>query len=62
MTKQKLAKKIIKIVDNYRFFNNTDEEIERAIESLFSVLEPKDKVQFAKWGMDSEKSTAEECW
>jgi len=58
MTKESLASAIIDSIENHE---TKDEQIEAVI-ALLSILEPKDREQFAKWGYPAQQSTPEECW
>ncbi len=64
MTRKEFSSQILQIVDNSREIDNlSDEQIVTAL-SLFmsSVLEPKNRESFAKWGFPKDKSTPNDCW
>ena len=63
MTQKDFASNLIQIVDNSREFDNkTDEEIIKELVAFMSVLEPKDREKFSKWGFPKEQSTPMDCW
>ena len=62
MTKDRLAKKIIEMIDNFRFVGDDEKEVLEAVNSMLDSLEPKDRGSFCKWGMSEDRSTPEDCW
>lgn len=58
MTKSSLAEQILQCTEN---ISEREDQLE-AIISLLDTLEPKDKVNFAKWGFPDQKGEPETCW
>jgi hypothetical protein len=61
MTKRDLAKKIIETLDNFDFVGASDEKKLESVIGYFYSLVPKDREQFAKWGIPDEQSTPDKC-
>jgi len=62
MNKQRLASKIIKVIDNCRFVGDNQEQVQEAVEDVLSALVPRDIECFADWGAPEDKSTIDKCW
>lgn len=63
MKKRTFASQLLQTVDNSRDLDNaSDEEIVDTLCELLSTLEPKDKKNFAQWGLPKEQTTPDKCW
>lgn len=63
MTQKEFANQILQIVDNGRSFDNkSDKEIIKDLVSFLSILEPKDRAVFSRWGKIEHHSTKALCW
>lgn len=56
MTKERLAQRIIEVIDNFRFVGDTEAEIHTAVVALLESLEPKDPVRFESWGFPEDRA------
>lgn len=57
MTKERLAKLMIRMVENF----DGEEQIEGVLK-LLNTLTLKDRKRFAQWGLSFEQSTEKDCW
>jgi hypothetical protein len=63
MTQKEFASQMLQVVDNSReIYGKSDEEIIKELEMFMSVLEPKNRETFSKWGFPEDQSTVTDCW
>jgi hypothetical protein len=63
MTQKEFASQLLQVVDNSREFGNkSDAEIIESLNIFLSVLEPKNRIIFSRWGHKSAQVSEEECW
>jgi len=63
MTQHEFASQMLQIVDNSRNIDGkSNEDIVSELKLFLSVLEPKDRVKFAKWGHPPHQVVESKCW
>ena len=63
MTQKEFASQMLQIIDNSREIDGkSDEEIVKELTLFMSVLEPKNRETFSKWGFEKDQTTVENCW
>jgi hypothetical protein len=63
MTQKEFASQMLQVVDNSREIDGkSNDEIVNELVMFLSVLEPKNRETFSKWGFPKDQSTVTDCW